>query len=559
MKILKSLVPFLLLLAITLPVCLPLFKPGFFPTQDFIYVARLFQMDKALQDGHFPVRWAADFRYGEPLFNFYAPLPYYLGALIKESLAFLGIGLSYLVSIKILFGLAFFLSATTMYLFLRRLINENAALLGAVLYLYAPYHSVDLYVRGALSEAWALVFFPLIFLSFYNYAHKRSTVHFLSIALSLAGLFYTHNVMTVIFFPFILGWAALLTYQQRSLKKALEFGVAIGVGIALAASFLLPAFFERTFVQTDHLTDGYFNFRGHFVAIGQFFSPYWGYGASLWGPIDGMSFQIGMSHWVLFLISSILVGLAWFRSKLIRFPQLLMIFGFCTAAFFFSLLMMHNQSAPIWEQFSILAFVQFPWRFLGISIFLISIIGSFSLYSVSEKYQPYLFVLFSGFIIATNIGYFKPESYYLDSLDEHYISPKVLQTDDKLPKDYLPKWVRAIPKEWIAQPFGMDTNTKIDHYSFKTAEASFDVSSSTTDTITIPVTFFPGWNVFVDGQKTPLLESDEKGLIQIKSAPGSHKVVLTFEDTFIRRLSNIISLGAIVLVGVLLLKKGKKR
>src|SRR3989344_7467864 len=73
-----------LLILFTTPTLFALTKPGFFPTQDFIYVARVYEMNRALTDGQFPVRWAPDFRYGEPLFNFYEPLPYYIGALIKN-------------------------------------------------------------------------------------------------------------------------------------------------------------------------------------------------------------------------------------------------------------------------------------------------------------------------------------------------------------------------------------------------------------------------------------------------------------------------------------------
>jgi hypothetical protein len=39
------------------------------------------EMERSLQRFEFPVRWSANFGfgYGMPLFNFYAPLPYYLG------------------------------------------------------------------------------------------------------------------------------------------------------------------------------------------------------------------------------------------------------------------------------------------------------------------------------------------------------------------------------------------------------------------------------------------------------------------------------------------------
>src|SRR5436189_5911868 len=59
----------------------PLFMPGFFPMHDDVQVVRVFEMGRALKDGMFPVRWVNDlgYGYGYPIFNFYAPLAYYIG------------------------------------------------------------------------------------------------------------------------------------------------------------------------------------------------------------------------------------------------------------------------------------------------------------------------------------------------------------------------------------------------------------------------------------------------------------------------------------------------
>ena len=131
---------FLLLFIITIPSIIALFNPGFFPTHDYIYIARIYQMAQALSDGQFPVRWVEGFRYGDPTYNFYAPFPYYLGALISY------LGFSFLATTKILFGLSFFLSVVTMYLLIKELFGRKLALAASALYLYAPYRSLDVYV-----------------------------------------------------------------------------------------------------------------------------------------------------------------------------------------------------------------------------------------------------------------------------------------------------------------------------------------------------------------------------------------------------------------------------
>ncbi|HSA83405.1 MAG TPA: hypothetical protein VLF20_00780, partial [Patescibacteria group bacterium] len=82
MNILKKMSPLLLVLGLSYWAVAPFFLPGFFPMHDDTQVARVFEMHKALIDGQFPVRWVADlgYHYGYPIFNFYAPLAYYIGA-----------------------------------------------------------------------------------------------------------------------------------------------------------------------------------------------------------------------------------------------------------------------------------------------------------------------------------------------------------------------------------------------------------------------------------------------------------------------------------------------
>jgi uncharacterized membrane protein len=58
-----------------------LFADGFYPMHDDTQVSRVVVMGRALIHGQFPVRWVSDlgYGYGYPLFNFYGPLPYYVG------------------------------------------------------------------------------------------------------------------------------------------------------------------------------------------------------------------------------------------------------------------------------------------------------------------------------------------------------------------------------------------------------------------------------------------------------------------------------------------------
>ena len=82
---LKRNISLIILIALSVLTVLPLFHLGFFNIHDDAQIQRVFEMKTALSDGMFPVRWVADlgYGYGYPIFNFYGPLPYYVGAIFS--------------------------------------------------------------------------------------------------------------------------------------------------------------------------------------------------------------------------------------------------------------------------------------------------------------------------------------------------------------------------------------------------------------------------------------------------------------------------------------------
>ncbi|MDH4209100.1 MAG: hypothetical protein OEV76_09520, partial [Anaerolineae bacterium] len=122
------------------------------------HLHRLLEIDHLLRQGVLFPRWAPDlaYGYGYPVFNFVPHLPYYLSELPHL------VGLSLVHSVLISFGLALLGSGVAMYIFIRDVFGSRAALLSAVAYMYAPFHLYDMFFRGHLPGAWAMVLFPLV-------------------------------------------------------------------------------------------------------------------------------------------------------------------------------------------------------------------------------------------------------------------------------------------------------------------------------------------------------------------------------------------------------------
>jgi len=147
----------LLLILLILPSFSLMLRPGVWTMHDF-HLFRQYEFNLCADEGSFPCRWAPDssLGYGQPLFNFYSQFPYWLGQV------FIILGFQIIDSVKILFFLSLFLSASSMYLLSSRFWGRLGGLVSALFYVYAPYRAVDVWVRGALPEALAFIFFPLI-------------------------------------------------------------------------------------------------------------------------------------------------------------------------------------------------------------------------------------------------------------------------------------------------------------------------------------------------------------------------------------------------------------
>ena len=89
----------------------PLLGSGFFPMHDDTQGARVVEMGRALRFGQFPVRWVSNlgYGYGYPIYNFYGPLPYYVGGF------FYAAGVDGLIATKIMMWIGIILLGFTLY------------------------------------------------------------------------------------------------------------------------------------------------------------------------------------------------------------------------------------------------------------------------------------------------------------------------------------------------------------------------------------------------------------------------------------------------------------
>ena len=531
------------ILVIVLPASYYLFGTGYFNMHDDLQVMRIFEMEKCLSDGQIPCRWSPDmgWGYGQAMFNFYSAFPYYLGAFIRIITP-----LSIIATVKLLFFISILTSALGMYLLAKEFWGRWGGVLAAVLYTYAPYHAVDVYVRGALAESFSLALLPFLWLFIHKLIRQPYIKNTLTTSLFLALLLLTHNISTMMYaIPSVL-WALFWLVKEKKKLSICRLGLAGLLGVGLSSFFLIPGVAEQRLIQVENLVNDYSNYRAHFVTVRQLFlSRFWGDGPSIFGPVDGMSFQIGWPHWWI-LTPLIIGGILWLRKYEKR--QNLIILSGLIALFLFSSFLAHPRSIFIWERIPIMSFVQFPWRFLGLSIFFISFAGG-ALAKINLFGKKLLYVFFFISAVVLNVTYFKPLHFSRLVDDASKLSGLAFDLQRRAAiVDYLPKSAKIAPKgPAFESPKLISGAGEISGYDVASNRFSFEAKAYEYSEIEIPVMYFPGWILIIDNNEViPGIHGD-LGTISASVLPGNHIIRGRFTNTPIRTLANaitVISIGS---------------
>lgn len=278
--------------------------------------------------GHLYPRWLpGSFEgLGSPAFYFYPPLAYW----VTGGLGALGVPTR--TAINLAAWAALTLSGSTMHRWLAECGTRPR--LGAILFMAAPYHLLDFYLRGALAEFIGLLWLPLIALALHRIEQRRGTV---LLAVCYAGLILTHLPLAMLATVFLIAPLAIrAVLRDRALLVPL--GVAGTLGIALSAFYLLGALTLQGAVSSALLWTPYYRAAAwSLLAPGSFLVSQFGLGlVALAGGIALLVAARARSVWALIALAAALNALG--------------------------LLPMLWRVQPF-------AQVQFPWRLLGIAEF----------------------------------------------------------------------------------------------------------------------------------------------------------------------------------------------
>ncbi len=547
-KIVRSNLYFFIGLFLTLSLLWPLFVAPYFTHHDDVQVIRVYEMNKCFIDHQIPCRWVPDLGglYGYPIFNYYSPLPYYFGELIYFLTG------SLLISAKMMFAISFLGAYVFMYLLGSKLWGKMGGSLSAIFYSYAPYHALDFYVRGAMGEMWALMFFPAVLWTAIKLEEKFSVVNLLLFGISLAALITSHNLSAFMFLPVVLIWIVMLFLKRKNRRFLWMIFGSFVIGTSLSAFYLLPAIFEKNLVHLETMVGGYFSYTEHFKGIKKLFlERTWEYGSSIrevpGGERDGLSYQIGWVHLLGWFLAIITAVIFWKRN---RYVSLIIIFF--SAVIFLAVFMIHPRSEFVWKIIDPLKYLQFPWRFLLLIIFSISL-SSGSIFLLLKKKKQLMWITLVFAVVVLNFSYFKPDK-FIQTNDEKLLSGK--DWDKQIKRsifDYLPIYAKEPPAELATERYQILTgDSRVFDFKEGTNWISFKTETNSHTIIRLSQYYFPNWKVYVDEKEVKVeYKNNSLGLMTILLGKGNHVVYAKLYDTQIRCLANIITTVGFILVVML--------
>jgi len=509
---------------IAAPVFLRGFPAGFDAVRHYRWTS---QFIDALRDGALYPRWlpAANDGQGSPVPLYYPPLPFYVAA------AFSLVAANTLQAIALSCWLALALSGLAMYAFGRSMVSDGMSFIAAALYMTAPYHLTDLYQGTTVSEFWAFVWVPLIFLGARRVSVGTGLQGVSFLAICYALLIMTH-VPVIFLTSFILPiYTILLTRNPRNLLRIMG---SLGLGVGIAAMFLIPVLLEIGYIKLFFKFDykDYFLFEHVRSAL-----------TSNRFPAESSLFSysldldvVGLGLLALFCLSSFLVWSYWrARASETGWLRSVLQIWIVTA---FSILMTTRLTDPIWRITPGLSYLFFPYRFL-----IVASVGT-SLLAVLAGWAA----LRNGGLRTLKIGALAIVILLNLAISVLAIWRAPLSSDGfaeglgrRDTREYRPRWWDGqLRREWQTAAVVESGDAQVHAIDEWGIERSYATNAGVESVITLRALYFPGWIARVDGQKREIAPNQD-GYVQIRVEPGEHNLTLRFEDTWPRILGNIVS------------------
>ena len=354
-----------------------LFKMGLlFDDGDFLY-GKINGIIDGLRDGQFPVRIHPNTLkgYGYALSYFYPELFLYPFAILR------GIGYSLRFCVYLMFFCTNLATAAVSFICVKRVIKGNdfkhslfVSAVCSILYTFNSYRLIDIYARGAIAEAMAIVFLPLVVTGLYVILEENGSIAWLT--LGLFGLVNTHILSCELVAVFVILLCIVCFKKVFSKNSFVKLVMSCGLTFLLSAYFIIPFLHMSTtdsfkvYEKNAYETSGSMLSLKDILAINVVSTA----GNANNNTFSDTRYSLGI---VIVLMSILLYLIMILRKKNTPFISITFFFGLIAlwlTTEFFPWKAIENVGGILRTVFCM---VQFPWRYLSIAMvcFLFSIAG----------------------------------------------------------------------------------------------------------------------------------------------------------------------------------------
>lgn len=553
-----------------------------------LHIFRLHELGLLVRGGDYYPRWAPNFYhgYGYPIFNYYAPLAYYVGLLFE-----LWPFWDAVAAVKAGFIIGLLAAALGMYGFVRDNWGRGPGLVAAAVYVYAPYvQYVDPHARGVLPESLSLGIFPLALWAL-DRLHKGSGARvWITAVLLTAAVILSHNLMGMLFFALLCAWALWQvvvclsarysgrgeavgeklfwqdSYQPNCLASTTIIFAALLLGLGVAAFFWLPVLLERNAVTLDTLIGqgGNYDFHTHFLSLREMvaFSLRLDWGASE----PAFRFNLGVMQWAMAVLAVVLLLLRRLRQR----AQVLF-FALALAGLLFLMLPI---STPVWEGVSFMAFFQFPWRLLGAAAAMCAVLagaatdGLLLIGQGRQRVREWLTAVLVSLTILLGLPMSQPAPWVnfgeVNTLRMSLIENTGRWLGTTSTADYVPATVDVIPARkgnvvggvadgkpmdrvnWDVLPPGATVETQV----VRPLYTRYIIDTSVKFMFRLYLFDFPGWKVRIDGERVQTELGRPDGFIVVPVPAGWHVIDVEFGTTPARTAAGVVTAVSLLLMGL---------
>lgn len=492
-------------------------------------------------------RWAelSNWGFGEPRFIFYPPLSWTIGAMLGSLLPWNAVPGAYVWLVLIVAGMV-------MWRFARDSLSDAQSAAAAVFFTVNPYNLAMVYYRSDFAELLGVALLPLLLCAALRVMASdwRRVPHlavvFAAIWLANApeGVIATYSLALIFL---------ISTLRQRRAQPLISGAIAMLTGFGLAAFYILPAAWERGWVQISqalgknlrpvenflftHSSDAafqLFNWKISAVALG-----------TMLATALAVPFAIRRRH---------SLGRVWW-----------MLLGLAIA----SSLAMLPLSAPLWRHLPELAFLQFPWRWLGplsVAFAFFTAVAIFEIRPGRNRAMATLGILsalvVTGALIgattwwnsddAALIGAEIRSGHGYEGVDEYEpLGEDRYALPNATPDAEQPPVVPATPPVEIFDansgklaPAPADVKITVEKWAGE--RKLFGIEARLPVTLALRLVGYPSWEVQVDGRlaRTGLAPETDQMLLPL--TPGEHRVQIRFRRTPDRAAGDAISIFSAV-------------